>query len=540
MRVPQIPALAPFERQLERPWAFFGLTALTVLMVAIDSTIVAVALPTLVRDLDTTLVLAAWTITAYALAQTVMLPMAGKLAEQFGQMRVFVACVSLFTIGSLLCALAPNIYALIACRLVQAIGGGGLFPAATGLVAQKFPQTRSRMIGLFASIFPIGGILGPNLGGFVLQQFGWRQMFIINFPLGLLVVGLLVRQALAQAPARQAARRTVDVLGTALFAVSIAAFMVALTLLGSNPALLTSPVFWLLLVGSVVALAAFVWQEKRARDPIMDLALVVRQPFLVVNVFGLLTGACFMGFFSFIPYYATVQYGMGPLESGAILTPRSVTMIVVSTTTSFMLPRLGYRLPMLGGMACVTVALLLLGQDLGGLRLGPVAVDPLLALLCIMALSGLGMGMLIPASNNAGLDLMPSRAAVIAGLRGLFNSTGGVIGTAVIVLWLALSEDKAAGLQTVFSVLGLLMLVTIPLVLLIPDRARERHRADARAEQERTEAEVAAARASAEVSPRPAPDPAGPGSGPASVAPASRPLRAPARPAPEEGRTGSA
>ena len=184
MRVPRIVALGHLERRLEQPWTFFGLTALTVLMVAIDSTIVAVALPTLVRDLDTTLVLAAWTITAYALAQTVMLPMAGKLAEQFGQMRVFVTCVSLFTIGSLLCALAPNIYVLIACRIVQAIGGGGLFPAATGLVAQKFPQTRSRMIGLFASIFPIGGILGPNLGGFIIEQFGWRQTFMINVPLG--------------------------------------------------------------------------------------------------------------------------------------------------------------------------------------------------------------------------------------------------------------------------------------------------------------------------------------------------------------------
>ena len=496
VRIPPLLSLERFERRLEQPWTFFGLTALTVLMVAIDSTIVAVALPTLVRDLDTTLVLAAWTITAYSLAQTVMLPMAGKLAEQFGQMRVFVICVALFTVGSLLCAVAPNIYALIACRLLQAIGGGGLFPAATGLVAQKFPQTRSRMIGLFASIFPIGGILGPNLGGFVIEQFGWRQTFIINVPLGLIVVGLLVRQALAQGPVRQATRRTIDVLGTALFATSIASFMVALTLLGNDPALISSAIFWGLLVGSVVVLVAFVRQEQRARDPIMDLELVVRQPFLVVNIFGLLTGICFMGFFSFLPYYATVQYGMGPLESGAILTPRSLVMIPVSTATSFLLARLGYRLPMLSGMACVTVALLLLGLGLGGLKLGPIETGPLVPLLGIMALSGLGMGLLIPASNNAGLDLMPSRAAVIAGLRGLFNSTGGVIGTAVIVLWLALSEDKAAGLRTVFTVLGLVMLATIPLAFLIPDRARERQQADARAEQERTEAEVAAARAS--------------------------------------------
>jgi EmrB/QacA subfamily drug resistance transporter len=492
----------PHVRQiLEQPWAFFGLTALTVLMVAIDSTIVAVALPTLVRDLDTSLVLAAWTITAYALAQTVMLPMAGKLAEQFGQMRVFVACVLLFTTGSLLCALAPSVYVLIACRVVQAIGGGGLFPAATGLVAQKFPKTRSRMIGLFASIFPIGGILGPNLGGFVIEQFGWRQTFMINVPLGLFVVALLARQALASPPARQAGRRSIDVLGTALFAVAIVAFLVALTLLGNDPTFLHSPQFWLLMVGSILMLGLFVWQEKRAADPIMDLRLVVRQPFLVVNIFGILTGACFMGFFSFIPYYATVQYRMGPLESGAILTPRSLTMIVVSTATSFLLAGLGYRLPMLGGMTCVTLALLLLGQDLGGLRLGPIELGPLVPLLCIMALSGLGMGLLIPASNNAGLDLLPQRAAVIAGLRGLFNSTGGVIGTAIIVVWLALSPDKAAGLQAVFSALGLVMLLTIPLVFLIPDRARERREADSRVESERTTAEVAAARAPLTASP---------------------------------------
>ena len=183
---------------MEQPWAFFAMAAFTVLMAAIDSTIVAVALPTLVRELDTTLVWAAWTMTAYALAQTVMLPLAGKLAEQFGQMRVFVSSVLLFTVGSALCAAAPNIYALIACRILQAIGGGGFFPSATGIVAHLFPRTRSRMIGLFASIFPIGGILGPNLGGFVIEHFGWRLTFLISVPIGIVVVGLLARQLAAR------------------------------------------------------------------------------------------------------------------------------------------------------------------------------------------------------------------------------------------------------------------------------------------------------------------------------------------------------
>src|SRR5215216_3672777 len=217
-------------------------------MFSIDSTIVAVALPTLISDLHANLVWAGWTLTAYALTQTVMLPLAGKLAEQYGQMRVFLACIFLFTLGSLLCGLAPNVYVLIACRVLQAIGGGGFFPAATGIVAQQFPQTRSRMIGLFASIFPIGGILGPNLGGFIIEHFGWRQTFIINVPLGIFVVALLARQALAQRPARQATRRTIDVVGTVLFAISIVAFLIALTLLGQDPALISSPTFWLLIV----------------------------------------------------------------------------------------------------------------------------------------------------------------------------------------------------------------------------------------------------------------------------------------------------
>ena len=495
------------ERLIERPWVFFGLTALTVLMVAIDSTIVAVALPTLVRDLDSSLVAVAWTITAYGLAQTVMLPLSGKLAEQFGQMRIFVLCVFLFTFGSVLCSIAPNIYFLVAARVIEAVGGGGLFPAATGLVALKFPKTRSRMIGLFASIFPIGGILGPNLGGFVIQEFGWRLTFLITVPLGIFVMALLVRQALGPQPTRQAASRQIDFLGSGLFAVSIVALLVSLTLLGNDPGFIASPAFWALLVGSFVVLALFVLQERRAREPIMDIALVVRQPFLVVNIFGLLTGAVFNGFFSFIPYYATLQYGMGPLESGAILTPRSITMIIVSTTTSFMLPRLGYRLPMVVGMGCVTTALLLLGHDWSGLRIGSWEVDPLLPLLCIMALSGLGMGTLIPASNNAGLDLLPQRAAVIAGLRGLFNSTGGVIGAAVIVLWLALNPDKAVGMRTVFTALGGIMILCLPLVFLIPDRASERRSAEARAEAERAAAEVAAARASVAADSSP---PAGP------------------------------
>jgi EmrB/QacA subfamily drug resistance transporter len=472
-------------RALDRRWIFFGLAALSILMSSIDGTIVAVALPTFIEDLHANLVWAGWTLTAYALTQTVMMPIAGKLAEQFGQMRVFLGCVFLFTFGSLLCGLAPNVYFLVAFRIIQAIGGGGFMPAATGLVVTAFPESRGRMIGLFASIYPMGAILGPNLGGFIIERFGWREIFLVNVPLGILVMVLLARQARqVAAVARAAVRRRIDALGAIFFAATIVTLLTALTMLGESPALIRSFQFWLMIVGSAALLGGFIWQERRAPDPILDLSLVGRPPFLVVNLYSILTGACFMGFFSFIPYYATVQYGMGPLESGAILTPRSLVMIAVSTSISFLLHRVGYRVPMLAGATCVAIVLLLLGHGFSGLSIGPLQTGPLVPLLLIMSLSGLGMGMLAPASQNAGLDLLPKRAAVISGIRGLFNSTGGVIGTSIIVLWLELSPDRAAGLRSVFTALGIIMIVTMPLVFLIPDAARERRRAAAARAQE--------------------------------------------------------
>jgi MFS family permease len=149
---------------------------------------------------------------------------------------------------------------------------------------------------------------------------------------------------------------------------------------------------------------------------------------------------------------------------------------------------------MLAGMVCVTSALLLLGLNFKDLRIGSWQVDPILPLLGIMSLSGLGMGMLIPSSNNANLDMLPQRAAVLSGIRGLFHNTGGVIGTALIVLWLALNEDKALGLRWTFTTLGSIMLAAMPLCFLIPDGAAERRRGEARAARERAEAELAAAR----------------------------------------------
>ena len=463
--------------RLERRWIFFGLACLCLLMFSIDMTIVSVALRTIVDDFNTSLSLAAWTLTGFMLTQTTVLPLIGKLGERFGQMQVFISCVVVFTLGSLLCGLAPNIFVLILCRVMQAMGGAGFMTSATAIVAREFPQTRSRMIGLFASILPLGGIVGPNLGGFIIQHFGWRLVFLVNVPIGIVAVPLLLWQShaagLLKKPIRTSKHR-LDLGGSALFAGSIISLLLALTWLGDDPSMVSTATFWELIVAGLVLLALFIRQERRAAEPVIDLSLVTRHPFLVVNIFNFAFGFCVFGCFTFIPYYASVQYGMGPLEAGAVLTPRSLTMILVSACTSLFIIRLGYRVPIVLGMIGMVTSMLIIGQGWDGLSLGVLVLGPFAVLAGTVGLSGIAMGLFMPSANNAAIDLLPDRVGVVAGLRQFFRQVGGMIGTASIVVWLSLSPDKAAGIRSIYTFLGLLLIITIPLAFLIPDSARER------------------------------------------------------------------
>src|ERR1700737_1218270 len=240
--------MAIAERSWHRGYLLYALCVIGVLMFSIDGSIVAVALPTMMTDLNTTLPLIAWTLAGYTLAQVALQPAIAKFSDNFGRNRVFLVCVFVFTLSSLLCALAPNVWGLIGCRVLQAMGGSGLMPSATGIVVSAYPaRQRERLIGLFSSIIPMGAIIGPNLGGLILTQFSWRGIFFINLPIGLAILVLLRdRFRLDKPPARE---KPIDYPGILLFASSITCVMVALTSLGSSASALSTPTFWGLLVG---------------------------------------------------------------------------------------------------------------------------------------------------------------------------------------------------------------------------------------------------------------------------------------------------
>ena len=468
-------ALAGGDGALANRYLFYGLASVSMLMFAVDSSIVTVALRTLVVDLDTTLAWAGWILTGYALTQTVAMPVVGKLAEQFGEMRVFVICVVVFIVGSLLCGLSTSIYMLIACRILQALGGGGIMPSAVSIIARAFPESRNRMLGLFTSIFPIGGIIGPNIGGLLLENFSWRVLFLVNVPVGLIVVPLLARQMAAydrDSHETTGSKRRLDVVGAALFAGAMVVLLMSLTFVAKGPEMIWSPTMWLMVAASIGLFVVFGWHERRVAEPVIDLMLVTRHPFAVVNVHNFLFGACVWGCFSFVPYYAALQYQMGPLESGAILTPRSVTSILLGVATSFLMLRWGYRAPIVVGLALISLSNIVLGQGYMGDEFGVIALAPFVLMAIVVGVAGVGTGLVMPAANNAALDLLPDRAGVISGMRGMFRSTGGIIGTAVIVVALSLTEDQAAGLRMMFTAYGVLLLVAIPLTYLIPEMPR--------------------------------------------------------------------
>ncbi|MDQ6669599.1 MAG: MFS transporter [Chloroflexota bacterium] len=454
-----------------RGYLLYALCVISVLMFSIDSSIVAVALPTMMADLNTTLPLITWTLAGYTLAQVALQPAIAKFSDNFGRNHVFLVCVFVFTLSSLLCAVAPNVWVLFGCRVLQAMGGSGLLPSATAIVVSSYPaRQRERLIGLFTSVIPMGAIIGPNLGGLILIQFSWRGIFFINLPIGLAILVLLRdRLRLDKLPERE---KPIDYPGIVLFASSITCLMVALTSLGSSASALSTPLFWALVLGCVAIGRLFVRREKRAPDPMLDFKVAIYPPFLQVNLFNLVYGMGIFSVMSFVPYYAETKFGMSPAQTGLLLTPRSISMIVMSTVASVWLLRYGYRWPMVVGTSIVVVGLLVLGLLSDGVQLGLLSASPFVMIALAMTLAGFGMGTAAPAANNAGIALLPRQAATIAGLRAMIRSLGGVLGQGIIVVVTEFAPNRTTGLQYAFIGFGCLLLLSVPIVLTIPDAAR--------------------------------------------------------------------
>lgn len=224
----------------------------------------------------------------------------------------------------------------------------------------------------------------------------------------------------------------------------------------------------LLLAASVLFMVAFLRHERTVKSPIIELEVLQKKPFMVANIYNFILGSAAFGLFSFVPLYAVSIYGMSTLESGIILTPRSIGMMAASTVTSILLMRWGYRRPMLVGASLIISSLILLGIGSGGIPMLQIPLNGTVLLATATLISGLGMGIALPAANNACIELMPNRVSTITGIRGMFRQSGGAVSITVTSLLLHSSADMSHGFLVVFLSVALIYFVTIPLIFLMP------------------------------------------------------------------------
>lgn len=439
----------------------FAVVATNLLMGSIDQTAVAAALPALQAEFDAPLSWVGWTVTVYMVGQILALPLAGRLSDQFGRRRVFLAAVAAFTAASVLSGLAPSIETLVGSRLLQGLAAGAFLPSATGIVSDLFGGERDRAVASFTTIIPIGAIIGPTIGGVLVVTTGWRGIFLVNVPIGVVVLAaawFLLPRSTARAGER------VDVAGVGLLVTMLLSGMVAATVLGSGLPRSTEAV---VAVGAaaVAATAAFLLLRhlRRSANPLVPLRLLRGSTFTTLNVVNFLFGVAALGQASLVPWYAVTRYGLDPLLAAGLLTFRAVGMIIASAVSVAVIRRVGFRPLLVAGSLLVMVGLVILALPAPGAVPAPVWIA------ISTTLTGMGIGLGAPASSNAGLHLAPEHVASVSGLRGMFRFSGGITGISVLTAVVSGSADPGATQAIGYLVLAGILLLTTPLMFRLPN-----------------------------------------------------------------------
>lgn len=439
----------------------FAIVATALFMVSVDLTIVATALPAIHRGLHASINWAGWTITIYGLFQVVALPIAGKFSSQFGRRRVFLWGITVFTVASLLCGFSTDIYLLIVFRAIQALGGGALQPSAAGLIADHFGKDRDRGIGMFGSVSSGGQVVGPILGGLLVDYLSWRWIFFVNVPVGVALIIMAIRY-LPESP-RQEGEKT-DLVGLALMSSTVLALIYGITSFGDGRTRVYDPNFLVPVLFALGLLALFVRHSRRAPAPFIPLRLLAGRGFAVMNWVNFLHGMVTFGIVSLVPLYAEQRYHLAALSAGTLLTARAVGMILAGTFAAFALRRTGYRSPMMLGFAFVAIGNLLMSV---APRWG---MGPYLWLSLSVGIAGLGLGAVNPAASNACLHLAPEQAAAITGLRVMFINIGVIISVSVTTAILNRSATPGLTQAYVFwAAAGIVFLILLPLVRRVPE-----------------------------------------------------------------------
>ncbi|MBI3913790.1 MAG: MFS transporter [Chloroflexi bacterium] len=412
---------------------------LSLFLASMEATVVATAMPTIVAELGG-LSIYAWVFSAYMLASTTAVPIFGKLSDIYGRLRIYLISVALFLIGSTLCGLAQSMPQLIAFRVIQGLGAGGLLPLAFTIIGDIFTfEQRAKIQGVFSGVWGVSSIIGPLLGGFLVDFANWQWVFFFNLIPGTIAAALMLWAWRESTPRTRA---QVDFLGAALMSSSIVAFLLALFQL-NQPNGLTSPVFISLLILALGLFLALIWAERRAPNPILPIHLFRERLFATAVGQGFLAGFGIFGSASFVPFFVQSVLGTSATVAGATLTPQILMWTLGSIVGSRLLLHYGYRTIALWGAGFFVIGFGLMVQ---------VGVNtPQWFIMLNTGLMGLGMGFAIPAYLIAVQSSVPRQSLGTATSTVQFSrNIGGTIGVSAmgVILTLRLAEElRRAGVD---------------------------------------------------------------------------------------------
>jgi len=413
------------EPTTERPWLTFAAVSSAVFLSTLDGSIVNIALPTLSREFGRPLAVVQWVVLGYLLTQSTLALMLGRLGDMIGKKRIFTAGFVVFTVFSVASAAAPNVYALIAARALQAVGGAMVIALGIAILTEAFPSSqRGQVLGLIGAVVSVGIVTGPTLGGLILGSLSWPWIFLVNLPVGIVGTAMAIRYVPDTVPA---GKQQFDFGGAGVFLIALLSLLVALSI-GQETGFGSTPVL-ILLLASPLAGVLFIWIERRASQPMLDLTMFSHIDFSIGIATGLLAFVSIGGLFIITPFYLSETLGLGARAVGLVIAAGPLLIGLTAPLSGRASDRIGSRPVTVVGLIVVSIGYVLLLRVSADSGTG--------AILAGLMPIGAGMGIFQSPNNSAVMGSVPRERFGVAGsLLTLNRIIGQTIGIAALAaIW---------------------------------------------------------------------------------------------------------